>query len=173
MLEGRRDRLELERDVRDHPAHDEDRDERAERRRLAVAARDEVGDRRDALLLGHPHELAQETGHSSATQRGPEVDGQELEPAVGGEPHAAVERPRRAVHGGGEHVGQRAEAPAPQPRREGLAQRWRPEEEHQVAEDDAEERGLGQPGHGSSSGGRARRARSAPTRTSTAQSPNR
>jgi hypothetical protein len=172
-LEGRRDGLELERDVRDHAAHDEDGDERAEGRRLAVAARDEVGDRRDALVLGHPHQLSQEDRPQERDTGGAEVDRQELEAAVGGEPHAAVERPRRAVHRGGEHIGQRANAPRAHPRREGLPERGDGEEKHQVPEDDAEQRGLGEPGHGSSSGGRARRARSAPTRTIAAQSPNR
>ena len=172
-LEGRRDGLELERDVRNHPAHHEDGDERAERRRLAVAARDEVGDRGDALVLGHPHQLPQEHGPEQRDTGGPEVDRQELEAAIGGEPHAAVERPRRAIHGGGEHVRDGADPPRADARREGLAERGDGEQKDQVAEDDAEERGLGQPGHGSSSGGRARRARSALTRTIAAQSPNR
>ena len=83
--EGQRHGLQLQRDVRDHPAHDEDRDQRPQRRRLAVAAGHEVRDGRDALLLGHPDQLAEHGRPGDGDQRRPQVDREELEPAMGGQ----------------------------------------------------------------------------------------
>ena len=140
--EGRGHRAKLERDVRNHPRHHEHGDQRAEVSRLAVAAGDKVRDGRDALLLGHPHQLAQEERPQKGDARRPQVDGEELEATIGGEAHAAVERPRRAVHGGGEHVGDGADPRAAQSAGEGLAGGGDKEQEDEVPEEDGEQHGL-------------------------------
>src|SRR5688500_19162539 len=53
-----------------------------ERSALAVARRDHVGDRGHAVLVPDAHELAQHDPPSDEHQRGPQVDGGELEPAA-------------------------------------------------------------------------------------------
>src|SRR4029077_807404 len=91
------------------------------------------------------------------------------EPAVGREADAAVEGPRGAVDRGGEDVGQRAQPAAAEPRRGRLRHRGHQEEEGQVAQDDAEQRGGREAAHDSSSGGRSRRASTISTATMLAQ----
>ena len=124
-------------------------------RRLAVAAGDEVRDRRDPLLLGHPHQLAQHRRPEEGHQGRPEVDGQELEAPIGGQAHAAVERPRRAVDGDGEDVGEGLQASAGKAPPEALGHGGDEEQEDQVADEDGRER---RGAHGGSSPGDARAA---------------
>src|SRR5262249_58789639 len=89
---------------------------------------------------------------------GGKVEGEELEPAVGGESEAAVEGPRRAVHGGGEHVGDSADAAPAETIGEGFARGGDEEQEDEIAEEDGEQHGLAHPAHSSSSEARRRAA---------------
>ena len=105
-------RLELERDVgRDR--HDRDQgDEDGEGRALAVARRDQVGDRGDAVHAADAHELAQDRPPADEDQRRAEVDGDELEPAARGRPDGAVEGPGGAVDRDRQRVDDRRAHPA-------------------------------------------------------------
>ena len=85
-LEGLGHRLQLERDVRDQADHDEAGHQGAERGRLAVAARDEVRDRGDPLLLGDADEPSEQDRPEEREQRRAQVDGQELEPRLAARP---------------------------------------------------------------------------------------
>src|SRR5262249_46745241 len=145
----------------------------AERRRLAGAARHEVRDGGDPLLLGDANQLAQEHRPQEGDEGWPQVDGKELEPAVGGEPDAAVEGPRRAVHGGGEHVGDGADPAPAETVGEGFARGGDEEQEDEIAEEDGEQHGLAHPAHSSSSEARRRAAKTTSTTTMAAHTANR
>ena len=94
---GGGDRLELQRQV-GHRRHERDhRRERAYGARLAVARGEEVGDRGDALGLGHRHDAREEPVAEGDGQDRPQVDAEEVEPRGRREPDGAEERPRRAV----------------------------------------------------------------------------
>ena len=164
-LEGRRHRLQLEGDVGDHPAHQEQGHQGAEGSRLPVAAGDEVGHRGDALLLGDAHQLAQQHRPQESDAGRPQVDGEEFESAIGRESDAAVERPGSAVHGGGEHVDHGAAPPPGEPGGEGLGGGGDEKQEDEVADEDGEKCALGDPAHGGSSGPRSRRVRAISTTT--------
>src|SRR5262249_29904343 len=127
----------------------------------------------DPLFLGHANQLAQEQRPQQRDARGPEIDGEELQAAVGGQAHAAVEGPRRAVHGRREDVGDGADAAPAEAVGEGLARGGDEEEEDQVAEKDGEKRGLAHPAHSSSSEARRRNADTISTTTMPANTANR
>ena len=92
------DRLQLQRDV-GHDAHDGDQGhEPGERRALAIAAGQEIGDRRDAIGARDADHLAQHGPGQHHRQRRPEVDRQEPDAAGGGAAHAPEVGPRSAVH---------------------------------------------------------------------------
>ncbi len=145
-LEGLGHRLELKRDVRDQTNHNEAGHQRAERRRLAVPARDEVRDGRDPLLLGDSHEPAQEQRPEEGDEGRAEIDRQELKPPVRRQPHAAVEGPRRAVDRRRQDVGEHLEPRSLQPAR-ALRPVGDPEQEQEVPDDDREERAVVEPAH--------------------------
>src|SRR5439155_16475281 len=126
---------------------------------------DEVRDRRDALLLGDPHELAQKRRPRQRDERGSQVDRQELEAPVRGEPDGAVEGPRRAVDRDRHDVREGPEPRDQEPPAEPLGDGGDDEEEAEVREEDGD-------GHGPSSPP-DRRAAHASTATIAAQTPNR
>jgi len=95
--EAARDRLQLERDVRDDADDRDDRHEPAQRLALAVAGGDEVGDRGDAVRLADADDLPPDVPPQPHHERRPQVHRQEADAARGGAPHAAVEGPGRAV----------------------------------------------------------------------------
>ena len=76
-----RDRLQLQRDVGHHAEHGDDGHEAAEQLALAVARRDEVGDRGDALGLADPHHLQQQRTPQGGNQGRTEIDRQEADPS--------------------------------------------------------------------------------------------
>ena len=91
--EAVRHRLQLQRDVRQDADHRDDGDEPAEQRALAVARRDEVGERGDAVLLRDAQDLAQHDPPQRDHQRRADVDRQEADAVARRAPDAAVERP--------------------------------------------------------------------------------
>ena len=95
----RRHRFELQRDVRNHADDGDQRDGGRHRLALAVARRNEVGDRRDVLALGQPHDADDERIGEPHHQHRPDIDGEEIEAGARGQPDRAEERPRRAVDG--------------------------------------------------------------------------
>ena len=95
--EAVRDGLQLQRDVRDHPDHRDDGDEPGDQRALAVARRDEIGERRDPVRLADADDLAHHEPPQRHHQRRADVDRQEAHAVARGAAHAAVERPRRRI----------------------------------------------------------------------------
>ncbi len=91
------DGLQLQRDVGNDPDHRDDRDEPGEERALAVARRDEVGERRDAVRLADADDLAHHEPPQRHHQRRADVDRQEADAVGRRAPDAAVERPRGRV----------------------------------------------------------------------------
>ena len=92
-----RHRFELKRDVWDRA---DDRDQRhggGDGLGLAVAGGNEVGDRRDVLRLGEPHDAHDQRPAKPDHQDGTDIDRQEVEAGARGEAHRAEERPGGAV----------------------------------------------------------------------------
>ena len=106
--EAVRHRLQLQRDVREDADDRDDGDEAAQQRALAVARRDEVGERRDAVLLRDAQDLAQHDPPQRDHQRRPDVDRQEADAVARRAADAAVERPRGRVDGERQAVDVRA-----------------------------------------------------------------
>jgi len=96
-IEGDRDALELQRDVGHDADHRDQRDQAGQQRALAVAARDEVGDRGDAVALGDAQHLAQHQPGQHHRQHRTEVDRQEPDARAGSPAHAAEIGPGAAV----------------------------------------------------------------------------
>ena len=65
--------------VRDRSDDRDQRHKRSDRLALAVARGDEVGDRRDVLALGEPHDPQHERRAQSDHQDRTDIDGQEVE----------------------------------------------------------------------------------------------
>jgi hypothetical protein len=108
-----RHRLELERDVGDRSDDRDQRDGRGDALVLAVARRDEVGDRGDVLRLGEPHDPGdQRRGEPDHDDRA-DIDGKEVVAVARGEPDRAEERPGGAVDRERERIDDRARADAP------------------------------------------------------------
>ncbi len=109
--DGKRDRLELQRDVGQRAGDGDDRDDGSHSLALAVARGEKVGDRGDVLALGNPHDTQEQAPAEREQQDGPEIDGEEVVARGDGETDAAEERPGRAVDGQGERIDQRSAAP--------------------------------------------------------------
>ena len=77
-FDRRRHRFELQRDVGDHADDGDQRHGRRDRLALAVARRDEVGDRGDVLALGEPHDADDERVAQADHQHRPDIDRQEI-----------------------------------------------------------------------------------------------
>ena len=94
-----RHRLQLQRDVRQDADHRDNRDDAAQERALAIARGDEVGERGDAVLLRDADDLAHHQPPERDHQRRTNVDRQEADAIARRAADAAVEGPRRRVHG--------------------------------------------------------------------------
>ena len=152
-------RLQLQRDV-GHDADDGDqRDERGERRALAVAAGDEVGDRGDAVGPGDADHLAHHDPGEQHRQHRPEVDRQEPDPGRRRPPDAAEIGPGGAVDRQRQRVDPGVADHRAAERRPPVGEGGDREEQHQVAERDAEDQRGGD--HGAIRRGRPRAAPSA------------
>ena len=92
------DRLQLQRDVGNHPHHRDHGDHPAQQLALAIARGDEVGDRGDAIGLGHPDHLVQDEAGQREQQGRPQIDRQETDAVRRRAPDAAVVGPGRAIH---------------------------------------------------------------------------
>ena len=92
------DGLQLQCDVRQDADQRDHRHQRRQRPALAIAAGDEVGDRRDAVLARDADHLAQHRPSQQHRQRRPQVDRQEPQARRRGAADAAEVGPRRAVN---------------------------------------------------------------------------
>jgi hypothetical protein len=75
----RRHRFELQRDVGDGADNGDKSDRCRHRLALAVARGDEVGDRRDVLTLGEPHDPQDQRIAQPDHQDRPDIDREEVE----------------------------------------------------------------------------------------------
>ncbi len=92
------DGLELQRDVGENADHRDDGDEPGQKRALAVAGRNKVGKRRDAVRLADADDLPDHQPPQRHHQRRSDIDRQEAHTVPGGAADASVERPCRGVH---------------------------------------------------------------------------
>ncbi len=145
-LHAEPDRLELEGDVGDDPDDRHDRDEAAQEPALAVAGRDEVGDRGDAVGLGDREDLAQHEGEEQRHQGRAEIDRQEAQAGRRRDADAAVEGPGGAVDGERERVDEGAPDHRAALVGAAVAERGGGEEGHQIGR--AENQGRDGEGHG-------------------------
>ncbi len=102
--------FELQRDVRDRADDRDQRDRCGDRLMLAVARRDEVGDRGDVLRLGEPHDMHDERRGEPDHQHRAEIDGEKIVAGARGEPDRAEERPGCAVDRERERIDHRPRA---------------------------------------------------------------
>ena len=109
--------------------------------RLAVAGGDEIGDRRDVLRLGEPHDAHDERRAEPDHQDRPDIDRQKVETRARGEPDRAEERPGRAVDREREGIDEqpRAASAAEPPRPVAVAR------DHEQKADIAERKGDNDP----------------------------
>jgi hypothetical protein len=98
------DSLELQGNVGHHPHHGDQGHQATQEVTLAITRGDEIGDGGDPLRLTHPHHLHQQRPPQQGRQGGPEVDGQETQPAAGRPSHAAVKGPGRAINRQGQGI---------------------------------------------------------------------
>ena len=125
-------RFQLQRDV-GHGADDRDHGgEGRDRRVLAVARTDEVGDGGQPLGLGMAHQAFQKTRRQHEDQDRPEIDRQERKAVARRDAHRAEEGPGRAIDGEAQRVdgrpawpGQSMRGAAVAPPRHGEEQRTR------------------------------------------------
>ena len=92
-----RHRLELQGDVRRRADEDDQRSDRSDGLRLAVARGDEVGDRRHILRPGEPGDAPHQRGAEADDQDGPDVNRQKIEAVLGGQADRAVISPGGAI----------------------------------------------------------------------------
>ena len=97
--EGRHDGLELEPEVRGDADDRNDGDEGREREGLAVPRSDEIRDRRDPVLFRQKDDLPEDDPPEGGHERRADIGREEAQARVRRLSHAAVERPRGAVHG--------------------------------------------------------------------------
>ena len=107
-----RHRFELQRDVGDRADDRDQRDGRRHRLMLAVARRDEVGDRGDVLRLGEPHDAQDQRRGKPDHQHRPDIDREEVVAGARGEPDRAEEGPGGAVDRERQRIDQRPRAAA-------------------------------------------------------------
>lgn len=96
-VETCRHRLQLQRDVGGDADQRNDRDQRRDRGALAIARRNEVGDRGDVLILADAHQLAQQEVPSNQRQGRPQIDGQIFKSVACRRSDRAVEGPGCAI----------------------------------------------------------------------------
>ena len=111
-LQRGRHRLELQRDVR-HGTYDRDDSHRGgDRLALAVARRDEVGDRGDVLRLGELDHAPEQRRAKPDHQDRADIDREEVDAGAGGETDRAEEGPGGAVDRQRQRIDQHAGAAA-------------------------------------------------------------
>ncbi len=103
-----RDRLELQRDIRNRGEYD-DRQERRQDIRLAEARGDEIGDRGDVALLGDDGQTVEQTAGEREQQDRSEIDRQVRQARSGRGADRAVERPGRTIDGERQAIDERAQ----------------------------------------------------------------
>ena len=91
--------LELQRDIRRRAGQSDEGGGRRDGLRLAVARRHEVGDRGQVLRPGEIGDAPDEGRAEADDQHRADVDRQEIEPVLGGEPDRTVIGPGRAIDG--------------------------------------------------------------------------
>ena len=143
---GLRDRLELQRDIGGRGHQRDGGRERGDALRLAVARRDEVGDRGEILVARKRHDALDQPEAETDHQDRPDIDRQEIEPALRGESDGAVIGPGRAVDAEAEGVDERAPAPAQEARGREIAAPGDEEQQPAVAQRGRENGGRGQHG---------------------------
>lgn len=91
------DRLQLQGDI-GHGANDaDDRDQPGDLIGLAIARGDKVGDRGDVLRLGQPHDAQHQRRQQADDNERPDVNRQELQPALRGKANGTEEGPGGAI----------------------------------------------------------------------------
>ena len=104
---GQRDGLQLQRDIGRGGDHGQNGDDHPHGVRLAIARRDQVGDRGHALRLADAHQLAQEPPPADKNQRRTQIDRGEFQPRARRVANRAVERPGGAIDRQRQRVDQR------------------------------------------------------------------
>ncbi len=129
-----RNRLELQRDVRRGADQRDQRRNCGDRRRLAVAGRDEVGDGRKVLRAGEIGDAPDERRAETDDEDRADVDRQEVEAVRGGEADRAVIGPRRAIDREAQRVDQRPLAAHKEPPSAPVAPPGDEEQEQHIAD---------------------------------------
>ena len=101
------DALQLQGDVGRRGDHRDDGDQHGEAGALAIAGRDQVGDRGDAVRPADADQLAQQPPPADEDQGRAEIDGDEFEPAARRGADGAIKGPRGAIDRNREGVDQR------------------------------------------------------------------
>ena len=91
------DGFQLQRDIWNDADHRDHRHQAAEQLAFAVARRDKIRNRSDAVGLAHAQDFYQQQPPQCCHQRGAQINRQEADAAGGRATYAAVERPRGAV----------------------------------------------------------------------------
>ena len=102
--------LELQCEIRDRRDHRDHRDHGRQSARAAIARRQEVGDRHDAVLAGCKHQPFLQAPAEQQQQDRSQVDRQEAQARPRGRAHRAIERPRGAVHRERQRIHRRPQA---------------------------------------------------------------
>ena len=102
--------LELQCEIRDRRDHRDHRDHGRQSARAAIARRQEVGDRHDAVLAGCKHQPFLQAPAEQQQQDRSQVDRQEAQAGSRGGAHCAIERPRGAVHRERQRIHRRPQA---------------------------------------------------------------
>lgn len=110
-----RHRLQLQRDIGRGGDHRDHRHQHGEAGTLAVARRDQVGDRGDAVGAADPDQLAKQPPPADEDQGRAEIDGDELQPVARRRADRAVECPRGAVDRDRQRVDHRRAHPGQPP----------------------------------------------------------
>ena len=148
------DGLQLQRDIGRGADERDQRRQRGDRLRFAVARGDEVGDGRQVLRMRNGRDAAQQRRAESEHQNRPDVDRQKVEAVARGEPDRAVIGPGRAIDAEAEHVDRPAPAPFDDGPAASVAPRSKQEQRASIAERGEQGAGAGQHGRRSAHGRR-------------------
>ena len=107
---GRRDRLELERDIGRRPDERDQRGDRGDRLGFAIPRRHKIGDSGYVLRAGEIGDARDEGRSKPDDEDGTDVDRQKIKPVLGGEPDRAVIGPRCAIDGEAQRINDRPRA---------------------------------------------------------------
>ena len=109
---GQRHRLQLQRDIGCGADHREQCHDHAQQVRFAIARRQKVGDRGDALQPAHMHQLAQHPPPADQHQGRPQINGQVFKPRARRIADRAVKGPGGAIDRQRQGIDHRAAQPA-------------------------------------------------------------